>query len=175
MHLPQDQHLPVLGRKRLKPRFNLLAKLSALCRLLGGRGGVRHIQIQLLVIQGGAGSRPAPPLAAQQIHTGVGGQAVQPGGKAGFSPKGCKPLPGREKCLLRGLGRVLRIAAHAPCQRQDPLFIEVDQRLEGRLIAALGGLHPLLFLYVLHVRSLLIPFVTRYTSSRVFICTICSL
>ena len=77
---------------------------------------------------------------------------------------------------MGGLGGILGIPAHPQRQGEHPFLIQMDQRLEGVHIPVPGGGDQLLFPRLLvHLKSLLIPFVTRYTSSSVFICTICSL
>ena len=91
---------------------------------------------------------PVAPLLAQKVHTGVGGQAVQPGGKAGFPPEETEPLPRGEEGLLGRLGGVLRIFAHPHGQCEHPLLIEPDQRFKGVLVPLAGGVDPLLFLHL---------------------------
>ena len=76
--LPQDEHLPVLRRKGLEPRLDLLAQLLALRRFLGGGRRVRYIQGDLLVVERGTGGAAVPALPPQQVHTGVGGQPIEP-------------------------------------------------------------------------------------------------
>ena len=163
MHLPQNQYLPMGGRKRPEALLNLAAELLPFCFLIGGGGFVRHVHIQLRVIQRWPCLSPVAPLTPEKVHTGVGSQPVQPGGKTGVSPKKGKALPRGKKRLLCGLGRVVRIATHADGQGKNTLFIAAHQLLKSVLISVAGGFNPLgLLLYVIacHVKSRLIPFVT---------------
>ena len=67
------------------------------------------------------------------------------------------------------------LQALTPDHRQVLILREMHQLGKSLLVSLAGSVYPVLFLFIGHVRSLLMPLVTRYTSSRVLICTICSL
>ena len=87
-------------------------------------------------------------LLPQQIHTGIGGQTIQPCGKGGIPPEEGQTLPCGEKRLLRGLLRQFRRGTHPYRQGIDPFLVLYDQLPEGGLIAVSGGLDPVLLLIV---------------------------
>ena len=88
------------------------------------------------------------PLLPQQIHTGVGGQTIQPCGKGGIPPEEGQTLPCREKRLLRGLLRQFRRGTHPHRKGEHPLLVLLHQLSEGRLIAVPGRLYQVVFLIV---------------------------
>ena len=134
MHLPQEENLPVLRGQRPKGGLHLLPQFRPLRQGLGGWGGIGNALLG--PVQGVCGAASLP---AQNVHGGIGGQAVEPGGEACLSPEAGQALPRGEKRLLGRLLPVLGVPAQAAGQGQDRLLIAPDQLPEG-LPAAPAGL-----------------------------------
>ena len=100
----------------------------------------------------------------------MGGQLIEPCGKLAVAPEVGQAFPSREKGVLCRLVGVRLIAAHAQRQPEYLIPVGIHQLFESGGITLLrtGNGHVQFF----HCKSLLIPAVTRYTSSMVFIRTI---
>ena len=86
----------------------------------------------LLVVQGEGHGEAAPPLLfPEKVDAGVGGQAVEPGGKGALPVELLQAPPCVEKSLLGQLRPVVRVPGEAAAQVIDPFFIVCDQLLKG--------------------------------------------
>ena len=79
-----------------------------------------------------------PVFPAQMVDAQVGGEAVEPGGKAALPLKGVQALPGLEEGLLGLVGRLLPIPNQPQGQGIDLILIVQHQPLKGVLIPGLG-------------------------------------
>ena len=109
----------------------------------------------------------------QQVDGGMGGQLIEPCGKPALPPEIGQPLPCGEKRLLGYLIGVRLVAAHAQGKAEHLVPIGCHQLLKGIGVSPPGARNDVFL--ILHFKSLLMPAVTRYTSSMVFIRTIWSL
>lgn len=73
------------------------------------------------------------------VQAQVGGQAVEPGGKAALPLKGGEGFPRLEKGILGQIQSILTAARHPQRKGIDPFFVVPDQLFEGVLVPVPGA------------------------------------
>ena len=94
--------------------------------VLAGVGGFREGAVALIQRDGGDGL-PPPLLPPDVVDTQIGGQAIDPGGKAALPLKIGQGLPGLEKGLLGQVGALLPVPGDAKGQGIHPVLILLHQ------------------------------------------------
>ena len=134
MHIAQQKRGTVFFGQAADGSGEPSAGLAAVGGALGGValiGGVKARFFQLL-----QGFRLPVFALAQFIEAYVGGDAVQPRGKARLRLVGGKAAPCAHQCLLRHIGGILFVAHHAQAKTVGDIQMRRDECFERLLIAA---------------------------------------